>query len=152
MGLLHRLKKLSSYHEKVNYSLVHPYINYRIQSWHVAFQSAKNEVHVLQKKVLRAVFILSFKAHSKLNELYKFNLCCHLYKILQNENNHYFAKYFRSYQELHSYNTRNNSSLIFPKFNLATSQNSFAFQSIKNWNCLLSTIRKRSNFRLFNFH
>ena len=113
------------------------------------------------KKTIRAVLNLNFNAHTnyyckessilKSNELYKFNLCCHLYKILRNKNTDYFDKYFRSYSELRSLNTRNNSSLIIPKFYLTTSQNSFAYQSIKHWNCLPSTIRNRSNVQIFDF-
>ena len=106
VGLLHRLKHYlpQEIMKKLYYSLVHPYINYGIQSWHGASQSATSGVHVLQKKAIRAVFNLNFNAHTndyikqssilKSNELYKFNLCCHLYKILQNKNNDYFDKYF----------------------------------------------------------
>ena len=110
VGLLHRLKHYlpQKIMKKLYYSLVHPYINYGFQSWHGASQSTTTGVLVLQKTAIRAVFNLNFNPYSndyfkqisilKSNELYTFNLCCHLYKLLQNKNNEYFDKYFRSFR------------------------------------------------------
>ena len=162
VGLLHRLKHYlpEEIMKKLYYSLIHPYLNYGIESWHGASQSAVSGVHVLQKKVIRAVFNLDFNAHTnqhfkqsfilKCKELYTFNLSSHLYKLLKNRNNDYLAQYLRSYSELHNHNTRNNSSLIIPRFNLSTSQNSFVYQSIKSWNSLPLTIQKSSSICTFN--
>ena len=100
VGLLHRLKHYlpQEIMRKLYFSLVHPYNNHGIQSWHGASQSATIGVSRTLKKAIRTVFNLNFNAHTidyfkqssilKSNELYKFNLCCHLYKILQNKNNY----------------------------------------------------------------
>ena len=146
--------------KKHYYSLIYPYLNYGIESGHVASHSAVSGVHVLLKKAIRAVFNLDFNAQTKeyfkqsfslkCKELYIFNLSCHLFKILKNRNNDYLAQYLRSCSELHNHNTRNNSSLIIPRFNLSTSQNSFLYQSIKSWNSLPTTIQNSSSICTFN--
>ena len=104
------------------------------------------------------MFNLNYNAHTndsfkgnfilECNELYKIKFCCYLSKMLRSRNN-YFAQYLRTHSELHSHNTRNNSSLIIPRFNLSASQNSFVFQPIKSWNSLPSSIKNSSNIRIF---
>ena len=111
------------------------------------------------EKTIRAVFKLIYNAHTneyfkgnsipKCNEMCKINLCCYLYKMLRSRNSRYFDQYLRTHSELHNHNTRNNSCLIIPRFNLSTSQNSFVFQSIKSWNSLPSSIKNSSNIRIF---
>ena len=124
VGLLHRLKYYlpEEIMKRLYYSLVQPYINYGIETWHGTSQSATSGVHVPQKKTIRAVFNLNYNDHTneyikrnfilKCNEIYKMNLCCYLFKMFRSRNNNYFAQNLRTRSELHSHNTRNNSSLF----------------------------------------
>ena len=113
-----------------------------------------------RKKAIRAVFNTDLNVHTneyfqqsfilKCNELYPINLSCHLYKLVKNRNNDYLAQYLRCYSELHNHNTRNNSSLIIPLFNLSTSQISFVYQPIKSWSYLPLTTQNSSSICIFN--
>ena len=129
--------------KKIYYPLIQPYIIYGTKSSHGASQSATSGFLILQKKTVRPVLSLDYNAHTneyykkkvilKCNETYKLNSFCYLYKIIRSGSNNYFVQYLRTQPELYSHNTRNNSYLIIPRFNLSTSQNLFVFQSIKSW-------------------
>ena len=102
------VKTLSSRrnYEKLDFSLIQPYINYAIEFWHMASQSATSRVHVLLKKSVRAVFNLDYNAHTneyikinfilKCNESYEVSLCCYLYKMIKIRNNNYSDQYLRT--------------------------------------------------------
>ena len=112
------------------YSIIHPYLKYGIDSWHGHLSRPAGEFMCLRKKAIKAEFNLNFVSHIndcfelkltlKHKDLYKLNLGCYLYKILHNKNNDCFAQQFRSYSELHNHNTENNSSLIIPRINVNT--------------------------------
>ena len=118
------------------------------------------EVFILfRKKTIMAVFNLDYYAHTneyfkinfilKCNEMYKINLCRYLSKMLKSRNNNYLAQHLRAHSELHNHKTINYNSLIIPRYNLSTSLNSFAFQSIESWNSVPSSVRNISNIRIF---
>ena len=119
-----------------------------------------SEVQVLQKKSIRAICNLSFNAHTnshfkqanilKCGELYKLNLCSHLFKIISNNHANYVSKYIKSASSVHTHSTRNNSKLIIPRFNLSASQKSFGYQAIKNWNAIPEPKNTSSKFKTFH--
>ena len=141
--------------KRLYYSNIQTYINYGIESWHRASQSATSVVQVLSEKAISAVFNLNNNAHTneyfkkkfilKCNETDNVNLCCYLYIMLKSRNKNCFAQYLRTHSELHNHNTRNNNSLITVRINLYVSQNASVFQSIKSWNSLSSPIKNSSN-------
>ena len=147
--------------KKKYYSLVHPYVKYGFESWHGAFLSATEFTCLYQRSPFRAIFMLNFNAHRndffkktyfrKSDELYKFNLS---YISLR------YSKIKITISSLNTLDPIQNSTLLtrdtvvlsIRRFNLTISLNSFVYQSLKDWNCLPSTMKNRSNVCMFIFN
>ena len=94
IGILYRLNAFvpTEVLKMLYYSLVHPYLNYCIDSWYGASQSLSNSVFILQKKSIRAIFGLPYNGHTsqffkqnnilKLCDLYKLNLACTMFNYI----------------------------------------------------------------------
>ena len=140
-------------------SLILPYLNYGVECWHAAPNYALNKLQVLQKKAVRAIFNLSFNAHTndyfkengllKLNDIYRVNLTSHIYNMKKNPANYDSSLHPRSMSSIHSYNTRNRDSLTIPRYNRTASQSSFLYQSTKEWNLLPQQIKDSSGYASF---
>ena len=75
-------------------TLILSHINYGITAWRSAGVSAKNRLHILQKRALRAVSHREFRSHSnplfikynqlKINDLCKLNIGTFMYKYCNN--------------------------------------------------------------------
>ena len=140
-------------------SLILPHLNYGIECWHAAPNFAKNKLQVLQKKALRAIFNLPYNSHTndifkengllKITDIYRMNLLCHLYKIRNMPANYDASLHPRLMSTIHSYSTRNSNNLEIPRYNKATSQSSFLFQSAKEWNLIPEYIRNSSSLASF---
>ena len=140
-------------------SLILPHLNYGVECWHAAPNFAKNKLEVLQKKALRAIFGLPYNSHTndifkengllKITDIYRTNLLCHLYKIRNMPANYDASLHPRLMSTIHSYSTRNSNNLEIPRYNKATSQSSFLFQSAKEWNIIPENIRNSSSLASF---
>ena len=126
-------------HKKKHF--LHQFIPHKLQNSVLARDISvgyKRSSRASEKKTVRAIFKSIFNALTndyfkqgstlKSNELHKFDLCCHLSKILQEKKNYFFAIFSRFYSEFHSQNTKNNSLLITHLFKLTTSQYSITSQ------------------------
>ena len=144
------------------YTLVHPYINYNIESWFGASEYVLDRVRILQRKSLRAVFNLPYNDHAnsffknnlilKLDELYKFNLSKSMFNYINNPSpcSDYISSCLSYNSNYHSYQTRTQNDLSVIRFNRTASQSSFIYQGTKVWNNLpqnLKTVNSAENFK-----
>ena len=85
VGILYKLKSFlpEEILKNLYYSLVHPYINYNIESWFGASQYMIEKVRILQRQSLGAVFNLTYNDHT--NSFFKSNFIIkpdNLYKFI----------------------------------------------------------------------
>ena len=73
VGILYKLKSFlpEKVPKNLYYTLVHPYINYNIESWFGASEHALDRVRILQRKSSRAVFSHPYNDHT--NYFFKCN-------------------------------------------------------------------------------
>ena len=144
VGILHKLKlTIPDYILKHLYnSLILPYLTYGIEVWHAAPKVLTEKISILQKKSIRAIHNLDYNAHTneffkrdnilKLEDLYKLNLCSHLYSYTNSTENSFYSR-INPHSDTHNHYTRNRNNLVLPRYSKTSSQSSFIYQSIKEW-------------------
>ena len=128
-----------------------------MESWYGAPRYVSNRVQILQKKAIRAIHTLPYNSHTndlfkinkflKLDDIYKLNLCSHLFYYQNLNNNNNITARFLSLSDIHEHNTRHRHSLIVPQYHRSRSQTSFIFQSVKTWNDLPEDIKNTDTIR-----
>ena len=126
-------------------SLVVPYFNYCIEIYSSATQYQKQRLVILQKKAVRAVNSLPWNHHTheyfrdmqtlKLSDLHRLALLKSMYLQISNNQSELIR------QSSHDYNTRNGNRLELPLFNLSSTQNSFVYQRVVEWNNLPENLK-----------
>ena len=104
-----------------------------------------------KKKAIRAVHRVPFNSHTSelfkqdkiliLRDLYKLDICSHIFYYLNNSFNNISTRLF-SHSSNHQYNTRNSNELATPQLRLTTSQSSFLFRGITEWNNIPEVIKE----------
>ena len=152
MGILHKLKLTLPYSAllTVYSSLILPYITYAIETWHGSPKYLQNQLFILQKKAIRAIFNLPYNFHTnnyfkdarllKLEEIFQVCSCTQIYQAL-NSNSHFLKSFLRSHYEISHLNTRNSAQLTLPICRKSQTKEAFLFTSIKNWNALPSFVK-----------
>ena len=98
IGILYKLNKFlpNSILQKIYFTLVYPYFLYGIEAWYSTYSNTTKPLVILQKKAIRAIFNLEYRAHTnnyfqlmsslKLNDLYNCQILSYLYKTLNMPN------------------------------------------------------------------
>ena len=141
-------------------SLVVPYINYAIETWHSAPQYLLDQIFILQKKAIRAINLLPYNDHThnyfkssnllKMKELYKLSCCSQIYLAI-NSVNHCMSERLIPHYEISGRNTRNQAKLILPFYHRAKSQRSFIYSAIDDWNSIPEPIKNSKTLPTFKF-
>ena len=115
-------------------------------------------IGVLQRKAIRALYNLPYNALTnntfksgnllKLNDLYNLSICSQLYKYINTENCEIRDKITAHFQ-IHGHNTRHNRNLVTPRYNRTTSQSSYIYQAITQWNLLPEHIKQCETVHAF---
>ena len=162
VGILHRVKEfLPSVILKTIYNtLVYPYLNYGIETWYGAPQYARDSVNVLQKKAIRAINDLPYNAHTseyfksgrvlKLLDIYKFNITSQIFTSIAFPDQ--LSPFLMPHSGVHSYITRNHNQIIVPFFRRSTSQSSFLYQSITEYNSLPNELKNVDSLGRFRWN
>ena len=127
-------------------TLILPYFNCGIISWHKYPHYALNRLVTCQKKAVRALCSLDYNAHTndyfkwnkilKVHDLYKLNICSLFYRYTQPSVDLPSAVRLQTISSIHTYNTRHNHNLLTPRYNLTKSQSSFLYNSTHAWNSI----------------
>ena len=125
-------------------TLILPYFNYGITSWHNSPQYAINRLVTCQKKAVRAICSLDYNAHTndyfkelkiiKLNDIYKVNLGAIMFTHIMDPTNYPISNRFIRNSHFHNYNTRNRDNFVIPLYSRSISQSCFLYQASALWN------------------
>ena len=141
IGILYKLNKYlpNSILQKLYYTLVHPYFSYGIEAWHATYNNTTKPLFIMQKKAIRAIYNLEYRAHTneyfkllptlKLPDLFKYQTAIYIYKTLNLQN---FDPFLNNDLELtsnlHDHNTRNINHILPQHYNL--SKTKFSMKNI----------------------
>ena len=130
--------------------MILPYLTYGIETWYAAPNVLTSRISILQKKSIRAIHNLAYNSHTndyfkqdnilKLQDLYKTQICTKLFSYSLAPNNEFHHR-LNSHTNVHNHYTRNRHNLILPNYTKTSSQNSFLYQSIKEWCNIPSTLK-----------
>ena len=162
IGILHKLKHMLPYSAllTVYQSLIVPYINYAIETWHSAPQSLLDQIFILQKKAIRAIHLLPYNEHThnyfkssnllKMKELYRISCCSQIYLAINSES-HCMNEKLKAHYEITGRNTRNQDRLILPFYRKAKTQACFIYSAINEWNSIPETIKNSKTLPTFKY-
>ena len=146
VGILYKLNSFLPFHILLTLynTLILPYFNYGIISWHNAPNYAIDRLKICQKKGIRAICRLDYNAHTndhfkehkilKLDDICKVNLCTSMFKHLQNPANYAITDRFVRNSDVHSFNTRSRNDFSIPFYAKASSQACYLYQASTEWN------------------
>ena len=159
VGILHKVKYFlpTDVLKTIYNTLIYPYLNYGIETWYGAPQSVRAGVQILQKKAVRAVNNLPYNAHTstyfkngkilKLEDIYNLKVCAHVFNSIQCPD--HFSSRLIIHSDIHNYNTRNSNQFIVPFFRRSSSQCSFIFKALTEYNSLPIGIKQAENTKQF---
>ena len=142
-------------------ALIMPYMNYCCSSWYSGLSSKlRSRLDVLQRRMVRFIFSLEPRTHvgtEKLRELCWFTVVDrvrlfklqHVFKIRIGLAPDYLGSKFEPISISHSHRTRGSAFNFRISRDLAKCQTSFAFTSIKDWNCLPACIKECRSLSTF---
>lgn len=146
VGILYKLNSFLPFHILLTLynTLLLPYFNYGIISWHNAPHYAIERLTICQKKAVRAICRLDYNAHTndhfkehkilKLEDIYKLNLCTSMFKQLQYPENYAISELFARNSDNHNFNTRSQNDFSIPFYARTSSQSCYLFQASTEWN------------------
>ena len=140
-------------------TLILSHINYGITAWSSAGVSAKNRLHILQKRALRAVSHSEFRSHSNplfiklinlnLTTYVKLNIGTFMYKYCNNLLPLIFNLFFKTNSENYSYNTRFATNFNIPNNKLEFGKKLISYQGVKIRNNIPKNIKNSSTIKHF---
>ena len=132
-------------------TLILPYFNYGIISWHNCPLYTLNRLVTCQKKAVRAICSLDYNAHTndhfkelkilKLNDIYKINLSALMFSLISDPMNYPISNRFVRNSHFHNYNTRNRDDFTIPHYSRVASQSSLLYQASIAWNAVPPNIK-----------
>ena len=142
------------------YALIFPYITYSIEVWYGAPKYLKDEIKILQKRVIRCMNFLPYNEHTALylgrmnmltvEHLYFSNIALYMYRTLNIEkyDDHLKAK-LHSFCDLHDYPTRNRFSLRVPRVNKEKSKSHVHCSGVRIWNSIPDGVKGSTSVTSF---
>ena len=163
IGILFKLNKyLPPYIlYKLYYTLVFPYFIYGIEAWHATYDNITQPLFILQKKSIRAINNLEYRAHTnnyfksssilKLSDLFNYQTLIYFHKTLNQPNFDPSLKSTLNYSSnIHNHNTRNRNQILPQHFNIKKSKFNIKYSGIKLHNSLpdsISSIKSLFKFK-----
>lgn len=158
IGILYRLKFYMPSHVLKNlyFALIHPYLQYAIESWYGCSSYLQNRIFVLQKKSVRCIFNLPFNEHTSqyfnqanimnLHQLYKYSVLIYFHKTIHaNNNNINFSPHLIYHFNVHNFSTRFSNNFVIPRHRTSKYEKSLLYSGTKLWNQLPSELKQISS-------
>ena len=132
-----------------------------VSSWYGGLMvSMKNRLDTIQRKMVRFVRGMDFRAHVGNSELFQMSWLSipdrityfrmiHLFKIRHKMAPDYLLSCFKPVSQSHSHNTRGSGDNFQLSHDLARSQSSFSFLAAKEWNALPHDLKNVTVLRVF---
>ena len=140
-------------------TLMLPHLSYCCEIWGNTYCSRLKDIVVLQKRAIRLVNKVDYKAHTspifkkyrvlKFNDLIDFNTCIIMYKASNNMLPVNVQGQFKKNKEVHSYGTRNQEKLHVKPVKSTLKHKSVNNKGVKLWNNLDEHIRSAVSINLF---
>ncbi len=133
-------------------TIILPHLYYCTVVWGCACPTFINKLHILQKRVARCIYNVSYCYHSSpllkslnmLNifDIHKYQVGIFMYKCTNNcKISSSFKNYFTAASGVHAYNTRNQSNIYRHHSYSAIVNKSFRYYGPKLWNSFPETLR-----------
>ena len=150
IGILFRLKDILPTEGLISiyYSLIYPYLIYCNLAWGNTYETILNPIFILQKRALRLINKVEFRAHT--NELFYRNKILKLKDInIYRQAIYMFNSDSSDFNRIHSYSTRNRDALL-PHFSRITlTQQSILHSAPNVWNSLPDRLKNIERIVLF---
>ena len=127
--------------------------------WGSTYQSNLNWIIVLQKKIIRTLYKVSFDAHTgvlfknrrflKFSDIYLYQIGKFMYLFKRSLLPNYFRDMFTLASQIHSYNTRNSNLFYIPYCLTNLRKFSIRFQGPTFFNSLSREIQNSESISLF---
>ena len=135
----------------IYFAHIYPHLNYCNPIWSSTYATHLYHLNVLHKKIIRIMTDSDFCAHTQplfkylniltLTDISNYNIASYMYKQVQTNQ--------CDTQPVHSYNTRNQSSLQIPKHKLTLFTHSLLYLGRKTWNNIPNIIKQSSSLYSF---
>ena len=163
IGVLYKLNKYlpSSVLYKLYYALVFPYFLYGIEAWHATYDNITKPLFILQKKTIRAINNLEYRAHTnnyfksssilKLPDLFNYQTLKYFHKTLNQQNFDPSLKSLLQYSSsVHNHNIRNQNQILPQYHKIKKSKFNIKHNGTKLFNLLpvsISSIKSTHKFK-----
>ena len=153
VGILYKLKNYVPKRTLVNlyYSLAYPYLLYANLIWGGTYDVHLSPLFMLQKKLIRIINNADFLAHTeplfKTNNILKLK-DLHEYLLAQYTHKQHI-QHDSMFDNIHSYNTRNNNRARTAFQRLTQTQLSLSYAGPKAWNAQPQCIRNAETINIF---
>ena len=161
IGIINKLKYVcpSTILYNIYNALILPYISYGILAWGNTSTCLLNRILVLQKKALRIIDRVDFRAHSdplffnhntlKVNDIYALQLGIFMHQLLAHDLPNSFERMFNSNSAIHQHHTRQSRDFHIPYTRTALANKFIVYQGPKFWNSLSINLRSFGSRPLF---
>ena len=142
-------------------ALIQPHLDYCCSSWYNGLSAKlKDSLDIFQRKMVRFIYGLDFRAHVGKNELHALSWLSipdrisyfqmlHLFRIRNDLAPSYLRSDFVSLGSTHSHLTRGSATNFHMTRNVAISPKSFSFTAIRQWNGLPNALKGVSGLGAF---
>ena len=153
VGILFKLNSFLPFHILLTLynTLLLPYFNYGIISYHNAPHYALDRLKICQKRAIRAICRLEYNAHTndyfkehkilKLDDIYRVNICSKVFSHLQHPSAYSVSDRLIRNSSLHNYGTRARDDFTVPYYSKTSSQSCFLYQASTEWNKIPHAIK-----------
>lgn len=161
IGLLSKAKKTLDIHSLITlyYSFTYPYFTYCIELWGNTYKTYMDSLFLLQKRIIRIITSSKRNEHTAslfkkleilpLSKLFEYRILMMLYKFENKKVPVILQNIFTKQTSVHSYNTRNASSLTMPKLSVEACRRSFIYAAIVIYNNAKKVISFTMNVHSF---
>ena len=143
------------------YALVYPYLSYGVEVWYSAAPAyVRNQIVVLQKKIVRVMNSLEYVAHTlpyilnmellPVEYVYQYRVSQYLFKTLNIPNfDRYLSVKLVTLLDQHDHNTRGTDRFVVPVFRRVKSDSHIHCVSVKLWNSLPCNVKNKNSLCSF---
>ena len=161
VGLLYKLTRYLPQEVllKIYHSLIHPYLNYAMETWFNINNYSSNKLITLQKKSMRAIFNVPYNSHTnelfkasntvKLKDLFDFKIALYMYKTLNLNYDPDLLSNLAKFKNIHCHDTRNNEQYKIPRCLKTKCKNNISVVGPQILNILPHSLYEKKNLYCF---
>ena len=163
LGIFSKLREFFSINimRSLYYALVYPHISYGIEVWYPAAPNyVKNQIEILQKKIIRVIKFLHYNAHTQphfvdlkllpVQYVFKYRIGQYLFKTLKiSDFDSELKSKLCTLHESHNLQTRGGNKFIVPLFMKIKSDSHIHVICVRFYNCLPENVTGKNSLQPF---